>query len=191
MSWLARTFFAPRQRREQKVFDVVYREQAPRLFRRLLGRGWSRPLVEEVVHEAFLAYWEKFHAPALRGESHVPGVEEPFSWLLRVARNKAVDAHRRSTVAREKQETVSELASSSGEGAPLEERELLHRALNALKPRDVELLLCREVEGMSYDELAQALSLERGSVGTLLRRARAALLKAYDQLQDVELSSDS
>jgi RNA polymerase sigma-70 factor (ECF subfamily) len=48
----------------------------------------------------------------------------------------------------------------------------------------VQLLLLRQ-EGLSYRELADALGLAPGSVGTLLARAEAAFIKAYDKATDV------
>jgi RNA polymerase sigma-70 factor (ECF subfamily) len=53
-------------------------------------------------------------------------------------------------------------------------------ALDRLSPRDQELLLLR-AEGYSYRDLADVLSLNEASVGTLLARAKRAFETAYEE----------
>jgi len=62
------------------------------------------------------------------------------------------------------------------------ERALARRALEMLGARDRDALLMRE-EGLNYDEIAAALDLSAGSVGTTLSRARRRLMEAYELLQ--------
>lgn len=59
-----------------------------------------------------------------------------------------------------------------------EERARVRQALGALKTDQVALILLR-AEGLSYAELAAALRLKQGSVGTLLARAEEAFRKEY------------
>ena len=67
----------------------------------------------------------------------------------------------------------------------LERREdvaMARRALELLGERDREALLMRE-EGLDYREIAEALELSVGSMGTTLARARRRLVEAYEGLQ--------
>ena len=59
-----------------------------------------------------------------------------------------------------------------------ERRERVRTVLGAMKPRDAELLLLRS-SGMSYREVAQALGIQAGSVGTLLARAEREFERRY------------
>jgi len=59
---------------------------------------------------------------------------------------------------------------------------LARKALDMLVERDREALLMRE-EGLDYTEIASALELSVGSVGTTLARARRRLVDAYESLQ--------
>jgi RNA polymerase sigma-70 factor (ECF subfamily) len=63
-----------------------------------------------------------------------------------------------------------------------EDRRMARAAIEQLAERDREALLMRE-EGLSYDEIAAALELSVGSVGTTLSRARRRLMEAYEALQ--------
>ena len=58
---------------------------------------------------------------------------------------------------------------------------MARKALDALAERDRDALFMRE-EGLSYEEIATALDLSVGSVGTTLSRARRRLMEAYEAL---------
>ena len=62
------------------------------------------------------------------------------------------------------------------------EQATARQALDALGGRDRDALLMRE-EGLSYEEIASALDLSLGSVGTTLSRARRRLMEAYEEVQ--------
>ena len=56
-------------------------------------------------------------------------------------------------------------------------KETLRRALARLKPEDAELFVLRNVEGLSYEELAEQFQIERGTVASRIHRIRETLLK--------------
>ena len=63
-----------------------------------------------------------------------------------------------------------------------QEAALARKAVDALAERDRLALLMRE-EGLDYSEIAEALELSPGSVGTTLSRARRRLVESYEELQ--------
>lgn len=105
------------------------------------------------------------------------------TWLFRIAHNLALDHLRRSgRVRMEPLESGLEIP----DPAPGPERRLetaqrahrLERALAAVAPAHREILLLREIEGMSYEDIARTLDLNPGTVRSRIARARAALLAA-------------
>jgi len=68
------------------------------------------------------------------------------------------------------------------EAAALREQALARAAVDALAERDRMALLMRE-EGLDYHEIAAALGLSVGSVGTTLSRARRRLVDVYESQQ--------
>jgi RNA polymerase sigma-70 factor (ECF subfamily) len=94
------------------------------------------------------------------------------------------DARRRRHLAllaeRERAEGPAEQEATSLERA--QEAAMARRAVDALAERDRLALLMRE-EGLSYEEIAVALDLSPGSVGTTLSRARRRLVEVYEEQQ--------
>lgn len=143
------------------------------LTRRLGDRDWA----EELAQETFVR--------AMRQET----ITSERSWLFAVATNLVRDEARRDARRRRKLELLREDARADSvvepEPTPMEregDQALARRAIEMLGERDRDALLMRE-EGLNYDEIAAALDLSAGSVGTTLSRARRRLMEAYESLQ--------
>jgi RNA polymerase sigma-70 factor (ECF subfamily) len=155
---------------------TTYHDQLVRyLVRRVGDRDWA----EEIAQETFVR--------ALRQET----ITSERSWLLAVATNLVRDEARRDARQRQRLELMRAEAEAEAESVtgpePTamerdEERMMARSALAQLGERDRDALLMRE-EGLSYDEIAAALELSVGSVGTTLSRARRRLMEAYESLQ--------
>ena len=142
------------------------------LTRRLGDRDWA----EEVAQETFVR--------ALRQES----ITNERAWLFAVATNLVRDEARKDAsrrrhlalLAEQERDSFSEPEPTTLERA--QEAALARKAVDALAERDRLALLMRE-EGLDYNEIAEALELSPGSVGTTLSRARRRLVESYEALQ--------
>jgi RNA polymerase sigma-70 factor (ECF subfamily) len=157
----------------ERLFRTYHATLVRYLTRRLGDRDWA----EEVAQETFVR--------ALRQER----IEHERAWLFTVANNLVRDAARRDERRRRhllllraehEQQAYVEPEPTSLERA--QEAALARRAVDALAERDRLALLMRE-EGLDYHEIAAALGLAVGSVGTTLSRARRRLVEAYEALQ--------
>ena len=157
----------------ERLFRTYHDTLVRYLTRRLGDRDWA----EEVAQETFVR--------ALRQTS----LSNERAWLFTVANNLVRDEARRD--ARRRRHLV--LLRAEEEARQLEEPEptsleraqeaaLARRAVEALAERDRLALLMRE-EGLDYPEIAEALGLSVGSIGTTLSRARKRLVEAYDALR--------
>ena len=127
---------------------------------------------QEVAQEAFLAAWRGL--PRFRGQCRFS------SWLYKLTANAAVDHLRR-----EKRLPAAVPLENAGEPADphtpqeeLERRELhraVQQALDRLTPEHREVLLLRQMQGLSYQEIGAALSLEEGTVKSRISRAKRQL----------------
>ena len=156
--------------------DRLFREYHQPLVRYLTRRLGDRDWAEEVAQETFLR--------ALR---HAPVASER-AWLFAVATNLVRDEGRKQARRRRHLELLAEEARIEEAAEPepttmerAEDAALARKAVDALAERDRLALLMRE-EGLSYPEIAEALGLSEGSVGTTLARARRRLMQAYEAL---------
>jgi RNA polymerase sigma-70 factor, ECF subfamily len=159
----------------ERLFHLYHAPLVRYLTRRLGDRDWA----EEVAQETFLR--------ALRQEQ----LTNERAWLFAVATNLVRDEARKDArrrrhlalLAEQAREEVVEPEPTSLERA--QEAALARKAVDALAERDRLALLMRE-EGLDYNEIAEALGLSPGSVGTTLARARRRLVEAYEALRPGE-----
>lgn len=156
--------------------ECLFRTYNAALVRYLTRRLGDRDWAEEVAQETFVR--------ALRQDN----ITNERAWLFAVATNLVRDEARKDArrrrhlalLAEQERESVVEPESTSVEKA--QEAAFARKAVDALAERDRLALLMRE-EGLDYGEIAEALELSPGSVGTTLSRARRRLVENYEELQ--------
>ena len=156
--------------------DRLFRTYNAPLVRYLTRRLGDRDWAEEVAQETFVR--------ALRQKS----IENERAWLFAVATNLVRDEARKdltrrrhlALLAEEEKDSAVEPMETSIERA--QEAALARKAVDALAEKDRLALLMRE-EGLNYNEIAEALELSPGSIGTTLSRARRRLVESYEALQ--------
>ncbi|WP_337174648.1 sigma-70 family RNA polymerase sigma factor [Paludisphaera sp.] len=128
-------------------------------------------LAADAVQEALVALWRHDVRP-----------EDPGAWLQRAVTLRSLDLARRRRRLRDHEERARlgrpERSSRDDPAAGLERRDLalsVREALARLRPDHREILALRDVEGLGYEEVAEALGVPVGTVRSRLHRARAAL----------------
>jgi RNA polymerase sigma-70 factor, ECF subfamily len=142
----------------------------------------DRAVAEDVTQDAFLRAW--------RGIGSYKGQAKFTSWLLRIVRNCAVDAYRktrRETPVGGGEETGAaadrggEPSEESGERARSDERTRIHQAIRGLPMALREPFVVIEVLGFTYQEASVILDTRVGTVKSRMHRARAALIEALGE----------
>ena len=153
--------------------EEIFRAAYPRVVgvaARVLG---SRSEAEDVAQEVFLAF-ARSSVPA----GHAPG------WLSVAAAHTALNHLRsgRRRASREEAAGDGETVSPDVAEAVMtnDERRRVRAALARLRRRQAVALVLRH-SGLSYAEVAAALDLSPGSVGTIVRRAESALRKELNR----------
>jgi RNA polymerase sigma-70 factor (ECF subfamily) len=166
------------QQGDRRAFEALVRAHQDRIYRHLLHMTGSREEALELAQETFIKAWQAL--PSWRPEAQF------HTWLFRIASNAALDALRR-------RRTVEFVALDEDYDTPAHgpgpEAQLLAKqrvaavdvALGRLSADQREIVLLREVEGLSYGELAATLDIDEGTVKSRLARARAALSAAYER----------
>ena len=155
-----------RRRLDDGSFERLYRRHLPEVYRYVLRDVGNRADAEEVTQNAFLDAYRAL------GRGHTP--EKPRAWLFGIAKNATRRRYR--TLSRRPHEV--ELENELAESVAAEERpqlEELRDAVRSLPPTHQQALFLREIEGLSYVEIANRMDLSHAAVETLLFRARRSL----------------
>ncbi|HSQ02549.1 MAG TPA: sigma-70 family RNA polymerase sigma factor [Burkholderiales bacterium] len=162
---------------DHAAYGALVRRHQDRVYRYLLRLTGSHDEALELTQEAFIKAWEAL--PAWRPEAQF------HTWLFRIASNAAMDVLRRRKVVDfvALEEDYDAPAEAPGPEAQLDTKQRLHAldaALARLTVEQREMILLREVEGLSYEEISAALGIHEGTVKSRLARARVALAAAYE-----------
>jgi RNA polymerase sigma-70 factor (ECF subfamily) len=169
------------QRGDKRAFELLVMKYQRKLGR-LLSRWVRDPAeVEDVTQEAFIKAYRAL--PTFRGESAF------YTWLYRIAINTAknylVALGRRAPTSTgfdneeaEGFEDAEQLRDSSTPETELEGKQVaavVNKAMDAL-PEDLRTAITlREIEGLSYDEIASVMNCPIGTVRSRIFRAREAI----------------
>jgi RNA polymerase sigma factor (sigma-70 family) len=171
---------ADAQRGDVEAFNALvhlYERRVYGLCYRMVGDTDS---AADVSQEVFLAAYK--HLPRFRGTQF-------RAWLLRIAANACYDVlrsrKRRNTVSLDALRAPDELRAGfdpPDNGEPPESRALRHelgaalaQCLEQLPPEQRIVVVLSDIEGLAYDEIAQATGMQLGTVKSRLSRARARL----------------
>jgi RNA polymerase sigma-70 factor (ECF subfamily) len=129
---------------------------------------------EEVLQEVFLQVWT-------RSETYKAELGAPLQWLVRIARNRAIDRLRANAVRLRTLDAAIPLTPSDGPEAfamRTEQQLALARALDGLRVEERQLLEHAYFQGMTQAELAARFNLPLGTVKTRIRTALSTLRHA-------------
>ena len=168
---------------DQKAFELLVLKYERRI-QRLIGRMVRDvDLVEDIAQETFIRAYRAL--PKFRGDAQF------YTWLYRIAVNTA----KKFLMDLKRNPTVSENSFKSGEGdetsyleneltttetpeailASKEIADMVNAALAALPEELRQAITLREIEGLSYEDIAQAMACPIGTVRSRIFRAREAI----------------
>ncbi len=166
---------------DQRAFASLYQRTSARLLGVVLGIARTRGEAEEVLQEVFLSVWS-------RASTYDPSHGRPITWLMGIARNRAIDSLRRANA---RPQTIS-TAPDSGDGhdywnagaeglgpmqslASNQEAVLMKGCLAALEIPQRTSILLAFYEGLSHPEVAERMRQPIGTVKSWIRRSLMVL----------------
>jgi RNA polymerase sigma-70 factor (ECF subfamily) len=129
---------------------------------------------EDLTQQVFLQLFRKIDQFA--------GQSKFETWLYRLAMNEALQHLRKGRRWNFQPLTYEPMTEGNREDEQTEQRELLERALTRLEPELRSIFVLREVEGLTYHDIAEAIDIPEGTVGSRLNRARRELQKHLAEL---------
>lgn len=167
------------------AFRMLYERYQLRAHKLAFGVVHDYEDAQDIVQEAFL----RVH----RGLESFVGHSSFYTWLYRIVMNLSIDSARRIQYEARSLEVADQrlsedcfllqgLRRKEDPFAALERRELGQRlaaALGRLAPYHQGVLVMREVEGLSYQEMADAMGVSKGTIMSRLFHARHNLRRVF------------
>lgn len=156
---------------DMRALNELYARHGANILSYLSSFLNDRQLAEEVLQDVMMAVWN--HAGQFRGDSKVR------TWLLTIARNRAINTRRRAVPHLVQFDDALEV--DAGDTTPLEKverkrrSEVMREALNRLPPAYQEILLLVFYHQLSGVEVAEVLGISTGTVKSRLHRAKELL----------------
>ncbi len=169
------------QHGEKGVYKILVERYQERVRSLIYSIFHESEIVDDLAQEIFIKAYEAL--PTFRLDSSF------YTWIYRIAVNKSRDEMRRRKVRRflsfqtlvdeANQELTAKLS------VPPEERdakEIVALGLQALPEKFRSAIILKDIDGMSYEEIAEVLKCELGTVKSRLSRARSMLRKILTPL---------
>jgi len=178
---------------DHAAFQVLVERYQGRMFSVALQFARNRDRAEELVQESLVRAWT--HLPRFQGGASF------FTWVYRIMHNLNIDHHRRrqrrktgeydDAVARDVVEHgVGHSGQAMEDGATATHRgqlrELINLGLAQISEAHREILVLREIEELSYEEIAQTIGVPKGTVMSRLFHARRKLLEVIQPMLEEE-----
>jgi RNA polymerase sigma-70 factor (ECF subfamily) len=159
-------------RGDKAAFEALYAATCVKLYGvvvRILGR---RDLAQDVLQDVYVRVWQ-------RAAEFDPTLGSPITWMVAIARNRALDEAKRKTM--RSLEDMPELLELPDTGDPLaslemnEQRRRLQACLDRLEPERKQILALAYHYGLTREEIARRVNRPAATVKTWLRRSLARL----------------
>jgi RNA polymerase sigma-70 factor (ECF subfamily) len=166
---------------DQDAFSLLVQRYQRRVFNLVFRMLQNYEEASEITQEAFLAAWQGLRS--FRGEARFS------TWLYRIAYNcalKQLELRKRDQalhLALQAEQTLEDDDHQAAHLTALDSQELVQQQLSQLPPKYRIVLILRHLQDMTYEEMAEVLTMPIGTIKTHLFRARNLLkerLQAFE-----------
>ena len=190
MSLAERLLIARLKEREEQAFSEVFRLYGDKVFNLVFRMIGSRQEAEDVTQEVFISVFKT--VDGFRGESKFS------TWLLRIAANQCKNRikylARRPTDGMDPEDVAQASPATAvgptvqshidGPDKLMEAAEIeiiMQRAIDGMEEEHRLLIILRDVEELSYEEIGEITGLPDGTIKSRLHRARLVIKEALDK----------
>ena len=173
---------------DDRAFESLFQRYQPRIAAYVRGMVHDHGRAEDITQEVFMSALRRMRDETAREIHFKP-------WIFEIAKNKCIDAFRRTRSASEVSFDARDAIGADEHGRLAEpgatpdsavEGKLaidnLFGAFGGLSAVHHDILVLRELEGLSYREIGDRLGMSRPAVESTLFRARKRLSAEYEEL---------
>ena len=165
---------------EKEAFEEIVEKYNNKIFNMAFRMTGSYEDASDIAQDTFVKAY--FSLNSFKGES------ELYTWLYRIARNTALDRFKKTKRRAEvlsivnddnSDDIISNISDSTNNPEELYEKQEkyanLHNAIQKLSREDREIIIMRDMNGFTYDQISEITKLNIGTVKSRLNRSRAKL----------------
>ena len=164
------------QRGDEGAFETIYGLYSQRLFGRLLKLVKTEAQAQEILQDVFIKLWQHRHSL---------DADKSFrSFLFKIAENKVYDFFRKA--ARDKRMEANLISLSTTNYINIEEYTseeenlgLLYKAIESLPPQRQQVFRLCKLEGRSYKEVSELLSISLSTISDHIVKATKAIKEYF------------
>ncbi len=173
---------------DDRAFEVLFQRYQPRIAAYVRGMVRDHGRAEDITQEVFLSALRHMREDGEREILFKP-------WIYEIARNRCIDAFRRSRNTSEVSFDARDAIGAAEHGRLAEPGatpdsavegkvaiDNLCGAFGGLSPVHHDILVLRELDGLSYREIGDRLGMSRPAVESTLFRARKRLSEEYEEI---------
>ena len=165
----------PDEQTPEQLLEELVRDHLDAVYRVAYSVVRDSALAEDVSQDAILKAWRAL--PTFRGDSSLR------SWVLRITHNTAISTLRKRREELRDPSLLPEhesVSTTEGEAVGRLSIDAFEDALNQLDDLSRSIVVLREIEGLSYDEISHMLEVPLPTVKTRLLRSRRVLAAALE-----------
>ena len=183
-----RVLISKLRRKDPAAFEALVKQHQDRVFDFCMRMLSDREEAFDVTQEIFVSIHQ--HLEQFRQDAKIS------TWIFRISRNQCLNRlkylKRRGRGRSDEYGETSEQAINESAGAPVmpdesletaRTRALVHRAIARLDEDQRVLVVLRDIEGLSYEEIVEITELAEGTVKSRLHRAREKLALILGDLE--------
>jgi RNA polymerase sigma factor (sigma-70 family) len=165
---------------ERNALQAVYRLTSAKLFGVCLRILGERSTAEDALQEVYMTVWRK-------AAQFDAGLASPMTWLIAIARNRAIDFARARGSSRNMEpiDAAAELAddapSADSTMQTAQDQVRLHQCLGGLADHERAALRGAFFDGNTYEDLAERMKVPLGTMKSWIRRAMLKLKSCLEQ----------
>jgi len=157
-------------RRDEDGFREFIKKHKAQIFKTIYSFCGNTSDAEDIAQEVFISVWKNIKK--FKGKSSIS------TWLYRITINKCIDWMRKKKMHVELNENLDLMQEKSNET-----RYIVEKILSKLPEKYKTVVILREMDGFSYEEISKILKTSKDNVKVLLFRARERMREIANEMR--------